>query len=135
MSRKDLCRVLCIEDNQDILAVLRFSLESIGGFEVRISTNPAEVPTAITEFKPDLVLLDRMLPGTDGLELIRKLPSLAGDQGLPVVFLTAKSQDKDIREMLATGALDVIPKPFDAIKLPDQLKEIWGRSRSQKNEV
>jgi DNA-binding response OmpR family regulator len=51
------------------------------------------------------------------------------------VVLTAKSQDKDIREMLATGALDVIPKPFDAIKLPDQLKEIWGRSRSQKNEV
>lgn len=94
-----------------------------------------EAQTAITEFKPDLVLLDRMLPGTDGLELIRKLPSLAGDQGLPVVFLTAKSQDKDIREMLATGALDVIPKPFDAIKLPDQLKEIWGRSRSQKNEV
>ena len=78
------------------------------------------------EFSPDLILLDVMMPGMDGPSTLRSLRALPAVSGIPVVFLTAKVQPSEVAHLRSLGALDVIAKPFDPMKLSDQLRAIWS---------
>ncbi|MCU0840935.1 MAG: response regulator [Thiobacillaceae bacterium] len=123
----ELTRILHVEDEPDIQAVARLALEMVGGFTVRQCGSGREALEAVGEFRPQLILLDVMMPGMDGpstLQALRRMPEAAG---IPVVFMTAKVQPQEVAEFKALGALDVIAKPFDPMTLSDQVRQVWAR--------
>ena len=114
-----------VEDDLDIQAVARLSLETLGGFTVLTCASGQQALDVAPSFQPDLILLDVMMPGMDGpatLEALRRIDAL---QAVPVVFMTAKVQRHEIEEYKVLGALDVIAKPFDPMTLHQQIREIW----------
>lgn len=124
---KTLMRILYVEDEPDIQAVARLALEAVGSFTVRVCSSGPEAIAATGEFVPDLILLDVMMPGMDGPTTLQSLRALPASSGIPVIFLTAKVQPAEVVQLKSYGALDVIAKPFDPMKLSDQVREIWSR--------
>jgi two-component system OmpR family response regulator len=130
MSPEKLQRVLVIDDDADILAVIRITLQARGGFEVEVCQSSREAPGVARRFVPDLILLDVMMPGIDGpttLEALRDDPQTAA---MPVVFMTAKAMPHETARYLDLGAAAVIAKPFDQRTLADELEQIVRRSPS-----
>jgi CheY-like chemotaxis protein len=123
---KTISRVLYVEDEPDIQAVARIALETVGGLTTKICSSGEEALAEMALFQPDLVLLDVMMPGMDGpgtLAAMRSRPEL--DQ-IPVVFITAKVQPTEVTHYKSLGALDVLAKPFDPMKLAAQVRSIWS---------
>ena len=122
-------RVMCVEDDADIRMILEFSLHKLGGFELRLCASGQEALDQVATFAPDLVLLDVMMPGLSGpqtLALLRKMPVM---RGVPVVFLTAKAMLNEVEELLQQGATGLIVKPFDPVKLPENVRFYWQHGR------
>lgn len=118
-------RVMLVEDDPDIRAVAHLSLTAVGGYAVELCPSGAEALVRAEAFRPELVLLDVMMPGMDGpatLERLRELPCMAG---IPVVFMTARVQAQERLEYLRLGAAEVVAKPFDPMTLPATLQGIW----------
>jgi len=92
----------------------------------RISLFGDEIET-ITEFRPDLVMLDWMMPVMDGPTLFRQMKLSPDTSALPVVFITAKAAQRDLDELMKMGAAGTISKPFNPKDLPDQLRAIWAK--------
>ncbi len=130
MMSKALHRILYIEDEKDIQMVARLALEMVGKFDVTACSSGKEALAALDNNDFDLVLLDVMLPEMDGPEILRSLRRLPGGENLPAVFMTAKVQPHEIAELKELGALDVIPKPFDPMRLPETIRSIWTESIS-----
>ena len=82
---------------------------------------------AMIAFKPDLVMLDWMMPKMDGPAVFRQMKLRPETSALPVVFITAKAAQRDLDELTAMGAAGTISKPFSPKDLPDQLREIWKK--------
>ena len=125
---RELRKILYVEDEEDIRMVGEMSLADVGGFEVKACASGAEAVAAAAAFAPDLILLDVMMPGMDGptaLESLRAIPALAS---VPAVFMTAKIMAAEVAELKAAGALEVVPKPFDPMTLPDEIRSIWSRA-------
>ena len=125
MSTDTLTRILYVEDEPDIQAVARIALEAVGGFTLKVCSSGEEAVQAAVEFKPDLLLLDVMMPGMDGPTTLRELRNLPELADIPAVFMTAKVQPQEIEQFKACGALDVIAKPFDPMGLSGQLTAVW----------
>lgn len=125
----ELTRVLMVEDDPDIRAVAHLSLTAVGGFTVEVCPSGAEALALVPQFRPELVLLDVMMPDMDGPATLRRLQELPSMQGIPVVFMTAKVQPQEVQEYLALGAVEVVAKPFDPMTLPATLRGIWSRHR------
>ncbi|GIW05389.1 MAG: response regulator [Dehalococcoidia bacterium] len=122
-----LAKILMIEDEPDIRAIAKLALEAVGGYTVELAESGADAIAAYERFQPDLVLLDVMMPGMDGIETLRRLRSAGGGREPAVVFMTAKVQRHEIEQYLALGALDVISKPFDPMTLSTVVQQIWDR--------
>lgn len=117
--------VLCIEDEPDIRLIAQLALETVGGLKVSLCASGSEgVQTARRE-RPDLVVLDVMMPGLDGPGTLQSLREHPETRDLPVVFMTAKVQPAEVAQLMALGALAVVAKPFDPMTLADQLRGIW----------
>jgi CheY-like chemotaxis protein len=125
MSPRQLERILCVEDEEDIRKIQAIALESLGGFKVRVCASGAEAIQEAAAFAPQLILLDVMMPGMDGPTTLKSLRTLAGLEETPVIFVTAKIQPEEVDYYLELGALEVIAKPFDPMKLASQVREIW----------
>ena len=126
----ELKRILMVEDEPDIQAVARLALESVGGFEVHCCDSGNAALELAPALMPDLILLDVMMPGMDGirtLQALRERPALAT---IPVIFMTAKVQARELAHYRSLGAMDVIAKPFDPMTLSDQIRSIWSRRNS-----
>jgi CheY-like chemotaxis protein len=124
---KPLVRILHVEDEPDIQAVAKLTLENIGSFTVLACSSGAEALDKILSFAPDLVLLDVMMPGLDGPATMAEMRKIPKFKTTPMVFLTAKAQTHEIEEFLKLGATDVMTKPFDPVTLCVQIKQIWSR--------
>lgn len=118
-------RILCVEDEGDIRAVARLALEAVGGFTVEMAASGDEALRRAGDFKPDLLLLDVMMPGMDGPATLRALRTMSQTAEVPVVFLTARAQASEVAALRALGAIGVITKPFDPMTLAGQLRSIW----------
>ena len=127
MPARPLNRICYVEDDEDIQRIVRMSLERVGKMTVEIVTDPMAAIAVMHTFKPDLVMLDWMMPGMDGPTLYRKMKQDPQTSGLPVVFITAKAQQRDMDELKALGAAGTISKPFSPKDLPDQLRAIWAK--------
>jgi CheY-like chemotaxis protein len=120
--------IVLAEDDPDIQLVARLSLKR-AGCQVRVVGNGLEAIEAVKADPPDIILLDWMMPELDGLETCRRLKADPQTAAIPVVFLTAKSQESEIQRGLSLGAAGYVTKPFDALKLGEQVKAILDASR------
>ena len=127
MPDRPLNRICYVEDDEDIQRIVRVSLERIGKMTVEVVSDPTKAMAAIDAFRPDLVMLDWMMPGMDGPTLFRKMKLEPAAAALPVVFITAKATQRDMEELIALGAAATISKPFSPKDLPDQLRAIWAK--------
>jgi len=122
-----LTRILYVEDEPDIQLVARLALETVGGFTVEICSSGGEALSKLPAFRPQLILLDVMMPDMDGPTTLAKLRQLPGSGSTPVVFMTAKAQPQEVSAYKQLGAKDVIAKPFDPMTLASAVLDIWER--------
>ena len=129
-------RILIIEDEEDILALIHFNLVQ-SGFQVGCAVSGEEGLRMARDFHPDLILLDLMLPGVDGLEICRRLRELPDTRTCPIIMLTAKGEESDIVRGLETGADDYLAKPFSNQVLLARIRAVLrrqGRSGNDKEQ-
>lgn len=124
-------RILVVEDEEDIQALIIYNLEK-AGFETLGSDTGEEAIARVREFKPDLVVLDLMLPGIDGLEVCSIVKNEPEFNHIPIVMLTAKSEDSDVIAGLERGAEDYITKPFSPSVFLARIKTVLRRRESIK---
>ena len=126
MPDRPLTRICYVEDDEDIQRIVRMSLERVGKMTVEVVSDPTQALQAFAEFRPDLVMLDWMMPVLDGPALFRQMKLRPETSSLPVVFITARASERDLAELQALGAAGTISKPFSPKDLPDQLRAIWA---------
>jgi CheY-like chemotaxis protein len=127
MPDRPLNRICYVEDDEDIQRIVRMSLERLGKMTVHIVGDPTMAIDAMNSFKPDLVMLDWMMPKLDGPALFKQMQARPETQALPVVFITAKASQRDLDTLMKLGAAATISKPFSPKDLPEQLREIWKK--------
>jgi two-component system alkaline phosphatase synthesis response regulator PhoP len=120
-------RLFVVEDNDDIRELVVYALTS-AGFEARGFQDGAEMFAALGQDSPNLILLDIMLPGEDGLALLRRLRSGAKTGQIPVILLTAKVAEHDRVRGLDLGADDYIIKPFSVLEVISRVRAVLRRS-------
>ncbi|TVQ11561.1 MAG: DNA-binding response regulator [Balneolaceae bacterium] len=127
--------ILVVDDEQDLLDLIEYNLKK-EGFTVLTSDSGEKGIELAGRMKPDLILLDIMMPGMDGIEVCRKIKSDPETQAIPVVFLTARGDEKSEITGLDLGADDYLFKPISTSKLLSRIKAILRRSQSgQKKET
>ena len=125
--------VLVVDDEKDIVQLIRYNLER-EGFKVEAASDGNEALKKANEVKPDLILLDIMLPGKDGYEVMKSLNQNEKTANVPVIFLTAKSAEFDEVLGLELGADDYIVKPISPRKLVSRIRAVLRRSEGVKTE-
>jgi len=119
--------VLVVEDEAALVTMLRYNLEK-QGFRVEEAADGQEALTLIAETRPDLVLLDWMLPAMSGLEVCRQIRRRPATRDLPVIMVTARTEDQDAVRGLNIGADDYITKPFSIDALLARIRALLRRS-------
>ncbi|RUW49058.1 response regulator [Mesorhizobium sp. M1A.F.Ca.ET.072.01.1.1] len=122
-------RILYVDDEDDIREIAQMSLELEPEFEVRSSASGISALTDAADWRPDLILLDVMMPDMDGPETLRRLADSPLTAAIPVAFITARTQTHEVERYLAMGAVGVIAKPFDPLALAGEVRRLLsGRS-------
>lgn len=122
-------KILIVEDEEDIQELIRYNLEKEGYQNLRVADSGERALDILKNFVPDLILLDLMLPGIDGLAVCRQLKSQNETAQVPIIMLTAKSEETDVIIGLEMGADDYVAKPFSNKVLIARIKSVLRRSR------
>ena len=125
-------KVLLIDDGKDMQKLTKMSLEFTGGHQVIVADNGSAGIQMAKEERPDIILLDVMMPGMDGYETCKRLHDNEKTKDIPVIFLTAKAQRKEVERGLQLGAIGYIVKPFEAMKLDEQVKKLLSNADPEK---
>jgi len=118
-------KVLLAEDERDIRLIARLSLKR-SGFDVLVAEDGVSALQQAEDSRPDVILLDWMMPRMDGLETCAQLRANPVTARIPVIFLSARSQESEIERGLALGAVGYITKPFDAVGLGERVRQMLG---------
>lgn len=116
--------VLLVDDEADIRRIGELGLRAVGKLDVRLAASGAEALAEIARARPDVVLLDVMMPGLDGPETLARIRAMPGGGSLPVIFVTAKIHPGEVERYRALGAIGVVAKPFDPITLPQTIRAL-----------
>ena len=119
-------KVLLVDDDEDFIETVKFYLTH-SGYLVSVANNGEEVFAKLKISKPDIVLLDLMLPGMSGIEICKKLKSNSDLLSIPVIMVTAKGAREDIKYSIKVGANGYIPKPFSLPRLVERIEEVLSR--------
>ncbi len=125
-----MAKILVAEDEKDIRELIGFTLR-FAGFDVVLASNGIEAVARAPQEQPDLIILDVRMPKMTGYEACRQLKDNPDTNTIPVVFLSAKGQETEIEQGLASGAEEYIVKPFAPDELTNQVKEILRRAGVQ----
>ena len=118
--------VLLIDDEDDIREITALSLEKVAGWHISsASSGPAGIELAKSG-RPDVILLDVMMPEQDGPATLQLLQNDDSTAGIPVIFLTAKIQSKELERLQEMGSVGVLAKPFDPLTLASEVRRILG---------
>lgn len=120
-------KIVLAEDESQIAKLVEFKLKK-EGYQVTWKKNGEEALKAIKEEKPDLILLDVMMPVMDGYEVLRQVKEDEQLRDIPVIMLTARAQERDVVKGIGSGAEDYITKPFHPAELLVRVKKILARS-------
>ncbi|MFM8282349.1 MAG: response regulator [Planctomycetaceae bacterium] len=125
-------RVLVVDDEDDLLELLRYNITR-EGYQVTCVASGEEALRSVRRNAPDLIVLDVMLPSIDGLEVCRRLKSESKTRDIPIIMLTAKSEESDIVAGLEHGADDYISKPFSPRVLLARVKALLRRRDTERD--
>jgi len=120
-------KTLHVEDDESIRIIVEMALVDLSGYTLCGCESGAEAIVQAEHFAPDLILLDAMMPGMDGLQTLIKLREKDNCRQTPVVFMTARIQQAEKQQYFDAGAIAVIEKPFEATQLGDELAAIYQR--------
>ena len=123
-------KILLVDDDDDIRMVGSLTLQEVGGWEVVEASSGSEALELAAAEELDLILLDVMMPEMDGPATFAKLRASPATASVPVIFLTAKVQRHEVERYQMLGAAGIVPKPFDPMTLPDQIRSIVAATRS-----
>jgi two-component system OmpR family response regulator len=126
MSVRDFQSVLYVDDDPDICSVVQATLRLVPGLEVQTADSGERAIDLAYELRPDLVLMDVMMPGLDGPSTFKRMRESALLSAIPVIFMTAKVLPAEITQLLQLGAIGVIVKPFDPLELYGELLSLWN---------
>ncbi len=118
--------VLLVDDDANIRLITEMTLEGLTDWKLRLASGGAEALKLIDEERPDLVLLDIMMPDMDGMTVFSEIKKRLGADTPFVIFMTAKVQTQEVAQYTSIGAAGVIMKPFDPMTLPNQIMDIVG---------
>jgi len=127
MPNHSLTKLLLVDDDPDFLIIAKFCLENLQGVAIKYVSSGQEAIHESLIFKPDLILLDVMMPRMDGLTTLKAMRLIPALAHIPVVFFTAKVQKDEISTFLKAGAIDVITKPFDPQTISSNILAIWEK--------
>jgi CheY-like chemotaxis protein len=119
-----IAKVLMVDDEPHVRRVAEVSLAKVGRWSVSLAASGVDALAAAEREQPDVILLDVMMPGMDGPTTLGALQAHPALATIPVIFMTAKVQEHEVERFLGLGAAGVICKPFDPMKLPDQIRRI-----------
>lgn len=122
--------VLHVEDDEDIREIVNLSLETIGGLRVAQCVSGSDALHKVAEIRPDVFLLDVMMPEMSGVETLSRLRKIPGFERTPAIFMTAKTREDQGAALFDAGAVGIIGKPFDPTSLPDQIATILEGART-----
>ncbi len=122
--------VLVVDDEEDILEIVRYNL-SKEGYDVACVTSGEKALSEIQARPPDIIILDLMLPGIDGLDLCKRIKSLPDSAGIPIIMLTARAEEADVVTGLELGADDYVTKPFSPRVLSARVKALLRRKQGE----
>ena len=121
-------RILCVDDDPVIQKLLQVNFE-MEGYEVVLASDGVEGVDRAREAAPDLIVMDVMMPRMDGLEAARILKAGADTASIPIIIVSAKAQEGDVKAGRATGAEEYLTKPFDPLELLETAAALIARSR------
>ena len=117
--------VLVIDDDETLQAIVQAALEE-HGFEYTYAMNGEDGLKSLEDEKPDLILLDRKMPGLDGNEVLQKIKENPDTKDIPVIMLTGENAISEVSVSLKLGASDYMVKPFDNVNLIVRIKHVIG---------
>ena len=123
-------RVLHVEDDADIREITELALAMVGQMTLVQCASGAEALAQAGRQTVDLLLLDQMMPGMSGAETLTALRDLPDYARTPVIFMTARAQQSDLDELKALGVAAIIPKPFEAMTLAQEIESIWQKCQA-----
>lgn len=123
MAKSPFNRILHVDDQPDIRGIVKLALGKIGGYNVCSCSSGEEALAAAPGFAPDLLLIDMSMPGMDGMALLARFRE--SGVGVPAIFFTARINPSDVERYRAAGAIGILAKPFDPLKLGRQITQIW----------
>jgi DNA-binding response OmpR family regulator len=121
--------VLVVDDDPDVCDLVTYKLEQ-SGFDVRRASDGDGALREVAKQIPDLVLLDIMMPGISGLEVLQRWRGSTATAGMPVIMLTAKAQENDVERGFELGADDYVVKPFSPRELARRVTAVMSRRQS-----
>lgn len=129
---KELKKILYAEDELDIQTIVEISCWSTSNCEIKICDNGKILLDCVEDYNPDLILLDAMMPEMDGITTLRNLQLNEKTKNIPVIFITAKAQDHELKLFSESGVIGVITKPFNPMQLFLDIKELWDKNTNEK---
>ncbi len=126
---KKLQRIICVDDEADMRMLIKLCLENVGGYDVLVCSSGKELLENIERWRPDLIILDAVMPIMDGPATFAQLRAMENGLHTPVLFMTGKAKDTEA-ELLATGAIGLIMKPFDPVYLASDIQGIWEATQN-----
>src|ERR1700728_4566623 len=130
MNATPLRTVLYVDDEPDIRTIVQIALSMSNELTVHTSESGAHALQLAREIKPDVLLLDVMMPGLDGPGTLQRMRADPETANIPIIFVTAKAMPREIAQFREMGAVGVIPKPFDPMQLINQLRTLWEGKNS-----
>lgn len=124
-------KILYIDDEDDIRAIAQIALEAVGGFQIGLSASGQEALALIPQFQPDLILLDVFMPEMDGPQTLAEIRRLAQGRDVPVIFLTAQEDQKELQRLETMDVIGILPKPFDPMLISLQIMDLWRAYHSK----
>jgi CheY-like chemotaxis protein len=121
--------VMLVDDEADIRTISELALREVGGWRVMVAESGTQALELAAAETPDVVLLDVMMPRLDGPSTLKRLREDLGLEA-PVIFVTSRARPSDVESYLSLGAIGVIPKPFDPMALPGEIRRIVDESRA-----
>ncbi|GFE83795.1 response regulator [Steroidobacter agaridevorans] len=125
MNRDKLREILYVDDEPDIREIVQMALGLVPTLSVNTADSGMRALQSMRASKPDLVLLDVMMPNMDGPTTLQQMRSQPELQAIPVIFMTAKAMPQEVARFRALGAAAVIAKPFDPMLLAEHVLSIW----------
>ncbi|WP_209007761.1 response regulator [Roseibium litorale] len=126
-----LTKILYADDEPDIREIVCLTLRELGGYDVMACENGKQAALAACEYKPNLLLLDVMMPEMSGPEALMAIRAREEASSIPAIFITAKAKAEEITELNQFSRSAVIPKPFDPISLPSQIAQLFETLESE----